>query len=85
MQSPIYRLSATQSVLVEFSILVAIGSKAILRIVVPFVCKPDSNSIRIKRPKFFNQPTFQFLCPLALKERKDFGSAVYEFSPVSPT
>jgi len=44
-----------QTVLIEFPILVAIRTEPVSAVAAPLICKTDSNSIAVERPKLLDQ------------------------------
>jgi len=49
-----------QTLLVEFPILVAVGTKPLTRVVVSFVSKANHDPIRLEYPELLYQPIVQF-------------------------
>lgn len=60
-----------KSVFVELPILIAVGTEPVVRMIMPFVSKPDSNSVVPKSPKLFDQTVVQFFKPLMGQELDD--------------
>src|SRR5262252_8347681 len=73
-----------QAVFIELPVLVAIGTKPIARVVMPFVGKTDRNAIALKCPKFFDEAIVQLLAPFAGEECNDCFTAVEELRAVAP-
>src|SRR6476661_8153566 len=57
-----------QALFVELPILVAITTKPVARIVVPFICKAHGYPVVAKRPDLLDQPILQLANPLAYQE-----------------
>src|SRR5271167_3967764 len=74
-----------QAVLVELPVLIAVGTKPIARIVVPFVGEADGDAIVAKRPQFLDQTVIKLARPLAPKKRDDLLPAGEELGPVAPS
>src|SRR5438128_6622170 len=75
---------AHQAALVEFPVLVAVGSEPVARIVVPFVGKAHGDAGGAAGPQFLDQPVVQFLGPFAAEERLDRLAALQELLAVAP-
>src|SRR5580693_10008346 len=73
-----------QAVLVELPILVAIATKPIAGIVVPFICKAHGYPVVAKRPDLLDQPVLQLANPLAYEEGFDGFTATNELGAVAP-
>src|ERR1700693_2458628 len=73
-----------QALFVELPILVAIATKPVARIVVPFICKAHGYPVVAKRPALLDQPIFQLANPLACEECFDGLSATNELGAVTP-
>src|SRR5271170_2599476 len=71
-----------QAVLVELPVLVAVGTKPVARIVVPFVGEADGDAIVAKRPEFLDQAVVKLARPLAPKKCHDLIAAGEELGPV---
>src|SRR4029077_16668344 len=69
---------------VELPILVAIATKPVARIIMPFICKAHGYPVVAKRPDLFDQPILQLANPLAYKERLDGLAATNELDAVAP-
>src|SRR5665213_3673791 len=76
--------AAHQAVLVEFPLLVAIGTMPLPGIVMPFVLKAHRDVVGVERPQPLDQPIFVLPSPFAGQERDDRRAAFEEFSPVAP-
>src|ERR1700752_702343 len=70
--------------LVELLILVAIATKPVAGIVVPFICKAHRHTIVAKRPDLLDQPILQIANPLAYEECLDGLAAKNELGAVTP-
>src|SRR6266571_497472 len=73
-----------QTLFVELPILVAIATKPVARIVVPFICKAHGYPVVAKRPDLFDQPILQLANPLAYEECLDGLAATNELGAVAP-
>ena len=60
-----------ESVFVELPIFIAVGTEPVAGIIMPFVSKPDSNSVVSKSPKLFDKTVVQFFKPLTCQELYD--------------
>src|SRR5271170_5238287 len=73
-----------QAILVELPVLVAIRTKPVARIVVPFVSEADGDTIVAKRPQFLDETVVKLARPLAPKKRGDLLAPGEELGPVAP-
>jgi hypothetical protein len=73
-----------KALFVELPILVAIATKPVARIIMPFICKAHGYPVVAKRPDLFDQPILQLANPLAYKERLDGLAATNELDAVAP-
>src|SRR3954451_14048716 len=73
-----------QALFVELPILVAVATKPVARIVVPFICKAHGYPVVAKRPDLLDQPILQLANPLAYEECLDGVPAANEFGAVAP-
>src|SRR6266849_8812367 len=73
-----------QALFVELPILVAIATKPVARIVVPFICKAHGYPVVAKRPDLLDQPILQLANPLAYEECLDGLAATNELGAVAP-
>jgi hypothetical protein len=64
---------------VELPILVSVGAEPLVAVIMPFICKTDSDPIFGKGPQLLYQPIIQFLVPFAREKRDDLAPAIYEF------
>src|SRR5882724_8035607 len=69
---------------VELPILVAIATKPVARIVVPFICKAHGYPVVAKRPDLLDQPILQLANPLAYEECLDGLAATNDRGAVAP-
>ena len=60
-----------ESVFVELPIFITVGTEPVAGIIMPFVSKPDSNSVIPKSPKLFDKTVVQFFKPLTCQELYD--------------
>src|ERR1700753_1600929 len=58
---------AHQTMLVEFPLLVAIGTVPLPARIVPFILKPHRDAIVVKRPEILDQAVIELFFPLALE------------------
>ncbi len=54
-----------QALFVEFPILVPVGSKPVSVVVVPLICKSNSDPVTVPGPQFFDQTLVELLFPFA--------------------
>ena len=73
-----------KALFVELPILVAIATKPVARIIMPFICKAHGYPVVAKRPDLLDQPILQLANPLAYKERLDGLAATNELDAVAP-
>src|SRR5436190_973880 len=73
-----------QALFVELPILVAITTKPVARIVMPFICKAHGYPVVAKRPYLLDQPILQLANPLACEECLDRLAATNELGAVAP-
>src|SRR3954451_15634881 len=73
-----------QALFVELPILVAIATKPVARIVVPFICKAHGYPVVAKCPDLLDQPVVELATPLARQERLDFSAALQKLDPIAP-
>src|SRR5712691_401983 len=73
-----------QALFVEFPILVAIATKPVAGIVVPFICKAHGYPVVAKCPDLLDQPILQLANPLARQESLDGLAATNELGTVAP-
>src|SRR3954470_2956968 len=73
-----------QALFVELPILVAVATKPVARIVVPFICKAHGYPVVAKRPDLLDQPILQLANPLAYEECLDGLAATNELGAVAP-
>ena len=57
-----------QSLVIEFPVLISVGSEPVSRVVVVFVCKAYCDPVLSKGPQFFDEPVVEFPRPFSLKE-----------------
>src|SRR5882757_7727061 len=69
---------------VELPILVAIATKPVARIVVPFICKAHGYAVVAKCPDLLDQSILQLANPLACEECLDRLAATNELGAVAP-
>jgi hypothetical protein len=67
---------AHQAMLVEFPVLIPIGTEPAPRIVVPFVGEAHGDAVAFVRPDFLDEAVILFACPFAGEESDDLGAAV---------
>src|ERR1700710_54498 len=60
-----------QTVVVEFPVLIAIGTDPGAAVVVVLVGEADGDTVAGERPQFLDQPILEFFCPLPAEERLD--------------
>src|SRR6266852_3065336 len=75
---------AHESVLVELPIFIAIRSKPIAGVIVPFIRKAHGDTVSLERPKLFDQAVVQLFGPFASEKRDDVLPSVHKFRAVSP-
>src|ERR1700732_3400218 len=63
---------AHQPVLIELPILIAIRTKPIPGVIVPFICEAYGDTVSLERPNLFDQPIVQLFRPFASEKRDDF-------------
>src|SRR5882757_6105589 len=73
-----------QALFVELPILVAIATKPVARIVVPFICKAHGYAVVAKCPDLLDQSILQLANPLAYEERLNSLAAANELGAVAP-
>src|SRR5258705_4253253 len=73
-----------QTLFVELPILVAIATKPVAGIVVPFICKAHGYPVVAKRPDLLDQPILQLANPLAYQECLDGLAATNELGAIAP-
>src|SRR6266568_730112 len=76
--------AAHQAALVEFPLLVAVGTMPLPGIVMPFVLKPHRDAIVVERPEILDQTILVLPRPFAGEERNDRGAAFEKFGAVTP-
>src|SRR5258708_5843305 len=69
---------------VEFPILVAIATKSVASIVVPFIRKAHGYPVLAKRPDLLDQPILQLTNPLANEKCLNGLAAANELGAVAP-
>src|SRR5258708_33642790 len=74
-----------QAVLVELPVLIAVRTKPVARIVMPFVGEADGDAIVSRRPQFLDQAVIKLACPFTPKKCDDLLSADQEVRPVAPS
>lgn len=57
--------SLHEPTLVEFPVLVAVGTESLARVVMPLVGKAQGDAVAVECPKFLDEPIVQFPVPLA--------------------
>src|ERR1700730_6130141 len=72
-----------QALFVELPILVAIATKPVAGIVVPFICKAHGYPVVAKCPDLLDQPIVQLTIPFAREKRLDVLAATNEFCAVT--
>src|ERR1700731_3653032 len=75
---------AHESVLIELPIFIAIRSKPIAGVIVPFIGKAHCDTVSLERPKLFDQAIVQLFGPFASEKRDDVLPSVHKFRAVSP-
>src|SRR5271155_4496916 len=73
-----------QAVYIEFPILIAVASKPLPAIVMPFVRKPHRNAVFSKCPDFLDQAIVQLARPFAHQELLNRLGALDELGAISP-
>src|SRR5712672_3609738 len=73
-----------QALFVELPILVAIATKPVARIVVPFICKAHGYPIVAKRPDLLDQSILQLAYPFAYEEGLNGLPTTNELGAVAP-
>src|SRR3954468_14619846 len=76
--------AAHQAVVVEFPVLVAVGTVPVAGIVVPLVREPHRDAIAAVRPQFLDQAVLELTNPLAGQERDDLLPTIGELGAVAP-
>src|SRR5260370_36960331 len=71
-------------IIVEFPVLIAVGTIPVIRVVVPLVSEAYGDPVPGKRPHFLDKPAALFLGPLAREKSKHLVSSVDEFRSVPP-
>src|SRR4051812_23104527 len=74
-----------QSLVVEFPILVTVGTIVLAAIVMPLVRKPHSDAITGKRPRFLDESVVELASPLAREKRDDLAASLEKLRAVAPT
>src|SRR6476659_11379431 len=74
-----------QAPFVELPIFVAITTKPVARIVVPFICKAHGYPVVAKRPDLFDQSIVQLTLPFACEKCLDGLAATDELGAVAPS
>src|SRR5690242_19263754 len=69
---------------VKFPVLISVGAKPISRIVMPLIGKSHGDSVRLKRPKFFDEPIVEFFSPFSGQELNDRVAPGEEFRTIAP-
>src|SRR5262245_42693557 len=75
---------AHEAVLVELPIFVAIRSKPVVRIIVPFVSEAHRDARSVEGPQLFDQAVVELARPFALKESDDLIAALKNLRAVPP-
>ena len=73
-----------KAVLVKLPVLVAIGTKPVAQVVMPFIGEADGDAIVAKCPQFLDQTVIKLARPLAPKKRDYLLSADEKLGPVAP-
>lgn len=64
----------------ELPIFVAVGTKEMTGVIVPFILETHSNAVVGIRPHFFDQPIIEFLGPFTLQKLENLVAALDEFA-----
>src|ERR1700685_2695260 len=75
---------AHQPFIVELPVLVTVTAKPVAAVVVPFIGKPDGNTVVTEGPELLAQPMVDFASPLAHQESVDRLPALEKFRAVPP-
>ncbi len=73
-----------QPLSVEFPILIAVGTKPVAAVVMPFIGEANSDPVAGEGPELLDQPVIKFFRPFAGEEGDNLLAAGDEFGPVPP-
>src|SRR2546430_11772497 len=76
--------AAHESVGVEFPEFIAVRTKPLAGVVVPFIFERNGDAISVKGPERLLEAIVEFTVPFAAEEGLDFGGAAEEFDTISP-
>src|SRR5258705_13952721 len=73
-----------QALFVELPILVAVATKPVAGIIMPFICKAHGYPVVAKRPDLLDQPILELASPLAREECLNGLAATDELGAIAP-
>ena len=75
---------AHQAVLVEFPLLVAVGTMPLSARIVPLILKAHGDAVAVERPEVLDQAIVEFFRPFAGEKGDDRAAALEKFRTVAP-
>lgn len=73
-----------QSVLRELPLFIPVGAIPGAGVVMPFILKPNRDSVVREAPELFLQPVIQLLCPLAFEKFFDLIASAQKLGTIAP-